>query len=70
MKITLLLGFIFLNNVVCTDANTVYICDSNTGKRYHHTADCRGLNNCQHKVIKTTPEIAKSKGKTLCSWED
>ncbi|NQX38259.1 hypothetical protein SAMN05421820_101272 [Pedobacter steynii] len=70
MKITLLLGFIFLNNVVCTDANTVYICDSGTGKRYHHTADCRGLNNCQHKVIKTTLEIAKSKGKTLCGWED
>lgn len=70
MKITLLLGFIFLNNVVCTDANTVYLCDSSTGKRYHHTADCRGLNNCQHKVIKTTLEIAKSKGKTPCRLED
>lgn len=70
MKITLLLAFFFLNNLVCTDPNTVYICDGGKGKKYHYTADCRGLNNCRHKVVKTTLDTAKSQGKTLCGWED
>lgn len=70
MKILLLLTFLSLNSVTCTDSTTVYICDSGSAKKYHYTSSCRGLSNCQYKISKITLETAKSQGKTLCRWEN
>ncbi|MFB9843999.1 hypothetical protein [Mucilaginibacter ginsenosidivorans] len=49
--------------------DSVYVCDSPGAKKYHLRADCRGLGNCQHRVVKITPAEAKKRGKTLCGWE-
>lgn len=70
MKIILLSAFLFFSSFICTDSKTVYICDSSTATKYHYTTNCRGLSNCQHKILKTTLETAKSKGRTLCGWEN
>lgn len=70
LKAVFLLGSIFLNNVSCTPVHTVYICDSNGAKRYHYTVGCRGLNNCQHEILKVTLEHARQKGRDLCHLED
>jgi 5-bromo-4-chloroindolyl phosphate hydrolysis protein len=70
MKTILLLGFFFLNNVAQTKSTVVYVCASKNAKKYHFTSNCRGLSNCQYKILKTTLAIAKSKGKTLCGWEN
>lgn len=49
----------------------VYICDSDTAKKYHLKKDCRGLNACTHRIIKVSLEEAAKKGKkNLCGWED
>lgn len=48
---------------------TVYICNSSTAKKYHYKSTCRGLSNCQAKIVKTTMVAAKGKGLTLCGWE-
>lgn len=76
MKPPILLLFLFLN-AVCTGtktanelADTVYLCGSGKGKKYHLTANCRGLSNCSYKAVKTTLEKAMQEGKTLCGWED
>jgi 5-bromo-4-chloroindolyl phosphate hydrolysis protein len=68
MKIFLVLTFLFAN-IHCVDTTTVYICNSKSGKKYHLKADCHGLSNCSHTVIKITLDEAKKKGKTLCGWE-
>lgn len=47
----------------------VYLCDSSGGKKYHFTKSCRGLSNCEHKIIKVSLKKAKGMGKTLCGWE-
>ncbi|MGV4413826.1 DUF6804 family protein [Chryseobacterium sp. T1] len=47
----------------------VYLCDSSGGKKYHYTSRCRGLSNCQHKIVKVAIKKAKGMGKTLCGWE-
>ncbi|RQO72564.1 hypothetical protein DBR40_14740 [Pedobacter sp. KBW01] len=69
MKTSLIILF-FLINTTCTDSTTVYICNSNSAKKYHLKSDCKGLSTCQHKILKTTLEKAKNDGKTLCGWED
>lgn len=76
MKITTALLFILLNNDCSTipaaigaKEETVYVCGSGNGKRYHLKEHCRGLNNCSAKAVKTTVEKAKKEGKTLCGWE-
>lgn len=69
MKTLLILGLLFLTNTTYTDSKTVYICDSSNGKKYHYKSDCRGLSNCQHRIVKTTLAIARGDGKTLCGWE-
>jgi 5-bromo-4-chloroindolyl phosphate hydrolysis protein len=69
MKIILLSVFLFFSSFTCTDSNTVYICNSSGATKYHYTTTCRGLKNCQYKIIKTTLEAARSKGRTLCAWE-
>jgi len=69
IRTALLLGFLFLNSAMCTDPSVVYICNSGNAKKYHLSPDCRGLSNCQHRVVKESLEKAKKEGKTLCKWE-
>lgn len=66
---TLILLFTLLGPVKLTDTTMVYLCNSSTGKKYHLKENCRGLSNCQHRIIKVTLEEAKKRGKTLCGWE-
>ena len=35
---------------------TVYICGSGKADKYHLKENCRGLSNCQYKIVKTTLE--------------
>lgn len=70
MKTLLLSVFLFLTNVTCKEAPTVYICDSSGAKRYHLSSTCKGLSNCQHKILKVSLDAAKRKGRTLCGFED
>lgn len=48
---------------------TVYICNSDGAKKYHYKSGCRGLSNCQYKIVQTTLEKATKDKKTLCGWE-
>ena len=48
----------------------VYICGSGKTDKYHLKENCRGLSNCQYKIVKTTLTKAKKENKTLCKWED
>lgn len=47
-----------------------YICGSGKTDKYHLKENCRGLSNCQYKIVKTTLTKAKKESKTLCKWED
>lgn len=67
MKSLLLVLLLFSSSKCAT--RTVYVCDSPGATRYHYKADCRGLSNCQHRVIEMTLESAKKSNKTLCKWE-
>ncbi|MCH5718542.1 hypothetical protein [Niabella hibiscisoli] len=49
--------------------NTVFVCGSQSGKRYHLTDQCRGLSNCNYHILSTTLDSAIISGKTLCKWE-
>jgi 5-bromo-4-chloroindolyl phosphate hydrolysis protein len=69
MKIMILIGILFLSISACIESPTVYLCNSNNGKKYHLKSSCRGLSNCQHYVVKTTLDKAKKQGKTLCAFE-
>lgn len=51
-------------------ASGVYICDSKDAKKFHLVEKCRGLSNCQHKVVFVTRETASQRGLTLCGFED
>jgi len=66
---TLSLFIFFLISIACKESTTVYLCNSEGGKKYHYKSTCRGLSNCQRKIIETTLDKAKSQGKTLCGWE-
>lgn len=70
---TLLLTFLTLTSfsspIESAPEASVYLYDSSGGKKYHYSNNCRGLSNCQHKIIKVTVEEAKKRGKTLCGWE-
>lgn len=69
MKLLLLLGFLFFNTAIPKKPITVYICGGSQTKKYHYKPNCRGLGNCNYRIIKTTLAKMKSKGKTLCKWE-
>ena len=58
-----------LNELTTTSKDTVYICGSGKGRKYHLTEHCRGLSNCSTKTVKTTLKQATKEGKTLCGWE-
>jgi len=67
---TLSIFILLLAHINCAeDPSTVYICNSGKSKKYHYSQNCRGLSNCQSKIIKTTIEQAKKDDKTLCGWE-
>jgi 5-bromo-4-chloroindolyl phosphate hydrolysis protein len=68
MKILLLLTLLFSESR-CADTTTVYICDSHNAKKYYLRANCRGLSDCSHRVVKIKLDDAKKSGKTLCGWE-
>lgn len=68
MKV-LLLAYFFSGTLNYTDDPIVYICNNNNPKKYHYKADCRGLSNCQARIVKMTLKSAASSGKTLCEWE-
>jgi hypothetical protein len=68
MKLFLLLLFLMVNTT-SDPSTTVYVCKSAKGKKYHLRADCRGLSNCQHKIVKMTLAQAQKSGLTVCGWE-
>lgn len=44
----------------------VYVCVSNSARRYHVDPDCKGLRRCSYKIIATTVEEAQDNGRTPC----
>ncbi|MFD2284951.1 hypothetical protein GJU39_11845 [Pedobacter petrophilus] len=66
---TIFLSLFFLAMATCKETTTVYLCNSDGGKKYHLRTDCRGLSNCHYQLISVTLEEAKKQGKTLCKWE-
>jgi len=68
MKILSLLLFLF-TNILFNAPTTVYICSSENATKYHLKSSCRGLSNCQYKIVQTTLEKATKDKKTLCGWE-
>ncbi|HEX4373643.1 MAG TPA: hypothetical protein VHZ50_10105, partial [Puia sp.] len=70
MDMKMLIMFVFLFANTPQGPNTaVYICYGAKGKKYHLRSDCRGLSNCQHKVVKMSLASAEKDGRTLCGWE-
>ena len=56
---------------VVSSESYVYLCNSESATKYHLDKGCRGLNSCNHGVVKVTFNEAVKKGKkTLCGWED
>ena len=68
MKV-ILISLMLLIHAPVKNSTTVYICSGAKGKKYHLQSHCRGLSNCQHKIIKMKLSDAQGKGYTLCSWE-
>ncbi len=70
-KLILCILLITLTSFCKTEvANDVYICGENGAKRFHFTKNCKGLSNCKRGIYKVALSDAKSKGLTLCGWED
>ncbi len=53
-------------NVKETSASEVVICGGQYAKRYHSSANCRGLNNCRGEISTVTLKEAQGKGRTPC----
>lgn len=64
-----LLATLIIINIFNTTAINVYVCGSGKSEKYHLKENCRGLSNCQYKIVKTTLEKVKKDKKTLCKWE-
>ncbi len=64
----LLYAWLLTSNFNCSQV-TVYVCDSKSATKYHFRSDCRGLNNCKHRIVSMPLEKA-SKTRSLCKWED
>lgn len=47
----------------------VYVCYGTKAKKYHLHEHCRGLRNCQHRLVKMKLSDARKMGYTLCGWE-
>jgi len=49
----------------------VFICDSEGSTKYHLKKNCKGLEKCEHDILKLTKADAIKQGKTeLCGYED
>ncbi|WP_309640748.1 hypothetical protein [Flavobacterium sp.] len=68
-KILVLVIFFIITSFNTVD-DTVYICGPQGAKKYHYSETCRGLNACNHEVVKVSKSKAQSFGLTLCGWED
>jgi hypothetical protein len=62
----------YTNDKASREAETmVYLCNSESARKYHYAKGCRGLGNCKHTIISVSLSDAKYKyGRTLCGWED
>lgn len=69
MRLSLLLFALLLAQTKVKRSLLVYLCDSQYGKRYHYTANCRGLRNCNYRTIRITVEEAEKRGKSACLFE-
>lgn len=66
---SLLFALLLLCGTAGCDTTTVYVCDSPHATRYHYNEHCRGLSNCDFRIVKTTLDSARAKHLTLCKWE-
>ena len=69
MTTILFLVRIFFSTVIPAGTTDVYICNNKQTDKYHYSSTCRGLSNCQFKIVKISVQSAKSKKMTLCAWE-
>jgi hypothetical protein len=46
--------------------DSVYICVSKTGHKYHSDRDCRGLAKCTHEIRKVSKDQAIKMGYSAC----
>ena len=67
--IAMLLLVRILLNTATPAGPDVYICNNKITDKYHNSSTCRGLSNCQFKIVKITVASAKAKKMTLCGWE-
>ena len=68
--ITILLSLsIFFNAVISKGPGEVYICNNHKTDKYHLSPTCKGLRNCQFKIVKISAQSAKNKKMSLCAWE-
>jgi len=67
--IAILLSMRILLNTTTAAGPDVYICNNKITDKYHYSSTCRGLSNCQFKIVKITIAGAKAKKMTLCGWE-
>jgi len=78
MKTRISILFISLLTLVSADnlnshseSKKVFICNSEASKKYHLKKNCKGLEKCEHEILKVTKEEAIKQGKTeLCGYED
>lgn len=49
-----------------TSVDSVYICVSKTGHKYHSNRDCRGLARCTHEIRKVSKDEAIRMGYSAC----
>lgn len=54
------------HNAGDTEEGVVYVCISNSARRYHVDHNCRGLRRCSREIIATTVEEAQDNGRTPC----
>ncbi|SEB20739.1 hypothetical protein SAMN05443550_11738 [Pedobacter hartonius] len=70
MKPLLLSGYIIINTIASNGPRAVYICNNKHTNKYHYLSTCRGLSNCQYKLLKSDELSAQQKGMSLCVWEN
>lgn len=54
------------HNAGDTEEGVVYVCVSNSARRYHVDPECKGLRQCSYEIIATTVEEAQDNGRTPC----
>ena len=71
MKRKLLLFFgVSLLLLAFNTTSTVYICDSDSSKAYHHNKECSALKKCTHGIKPVSEAQAIDMGRKLCGFED